>query len=52
MVSGFVDVANWLFTSGQTIFSSLVSQWGIIGVGIVATFLLVRVSNFMHRFFR
>lgn len=47
-----VDVAQWLFNTGILFFNSLLSDWGIIGLGIISTFLLVRVVNFMRRFFR
>lgn len=51
-MSDFVNAGTWLFQSAQSLFSSMLKDWGIIGIGIIATFLLVRVSNFMHRFFR
>lgn len=47
-----VDVANYLFNTSILFFNSLMSDWGIIGIGIVSTFLLVRVANFIRRFFK
>lgn len=47
-----VEVADFLFNSGIAFFNSLVNDWGIIGIGIVSTFLLIRVVNFIRRFFK
>lgn len=47
-----VQVAQWLFDNGVRLFNSIVNDWGIIGLGLVSTFLLVRVANFMHKFFK
>lgn len=47
-----LDVANWIFSTGLSFFNSILSDWGIIGVGILSTFLLIRVVNFMRRFFK
>lgn len=47
-----VTVANSLFQWGKMFFQSLITDWGIIGFGIVCTFILVRVVNFIKRFFR
>lgn len=47
-----LDVANWLFSTGLSFFNSILSDWGIVGIGILSTFLLVRVVNFMRRFFK
>lgn len=47
-----LDVANWLFNTGLRFFNSVLNDWGIIGIGILSTFLLVRVVNFMRRFFK
>lgn len=47
-----LQVAQFLFNTASDFFNSLLSDWGIIGFGIVATFLLVRVTNFIRRFFR
>lgn len=45
-------VANYIFTVGKQLFDSLLSVWGIIGLGIVFNFLLVRVVNFIKKFFK
>lgn len=48
----FTQTANWLFSIGSSFFNSLLSDWGIIGFGVLSTFLIVRVFNFVKRFFR
>lgn len=47
-----VEVANYLFNTSILFFNSLMSDWGIIGIGVISTFLLVRVVNFIRRFFK
>lgn len=47
-----VQVADFLFSSGKKFFDSLLTDWGIIGFGIISVFVLPRVVNFMKRFFR
>lgn len=47
-----VDVAAFLFNTGSMFWQSLLNDWGIIGLGLVSTFLIVRVANFIRRFFR
>lgn len=47
-----VQVAEFLFNTGTMFFNSIMTTWGIIGMGIVSTFILVRVANFIKRFFR
>lgn len=47
-----VDVANFLFNTSISFFNSIITDWGIIGVGLIATFLLIRVANFIRRFFK
>lgn len=46
------QVAQFLFSTGSRFFNSILSDWGIIGYGILSTFLIVRVTNFIRRFFR
>lgn len=46
------EVAQYLFNTSILFFNSIVSDWGIIGMGILSTFLLIRVVNFMRRFFK
>lgn len=48
----FVQVADFLFSTGKLIFDSLLTDWGIIGIGILSTFFIVRVTNFIKRFFK
>lgn len=48
----FVEVANFIFTFGLSLFQSISTTWGIIGMGLLSTFLLLRVVNFIKRFFR
>lgn len=45
------NVADFLFTSGKKFFDSLLTDWGIIGMGIIFMFIMPRVVNFMKRFF-
>lgn len=47
-----VQVSTFLFSVGSQFFSSIMSDWGIIGLGLIATFLLIRVVNFIKRFFK
>lgn len=47
-----VQVSNFLFSVGLSLFNSLMTEWGIIGLGLVSTFLLIRVVNFIKRFFK
>lgn len=47
-----VQVADFLFMSGKKFFDSLLTDWGIIGFGIISMFVFPRVVNFMKRFFR
>lgn len=47
-----VEVSNWLFNIGSMFFQSILNDWGIIGLGLISTFILVRVVNFIKRFFR
>lgn len=47
-----VQVSNFLFSVGLSLFNSIMSDWGIIGLGLISTFLLIRVVNFMKRFFK
>lgn len=46
------QVAQFLFNSGKSFFDSFMSDWGIIGYGIVIAFVIPRVVNFMKRFFQ
>lgn len=46
------EVANFLFVSGKKFFDSFLSDWGIIGFGMIAVFVVPRIVNFMKRFFR
>lgn len=46
------EVATWLFNVGIAFFNSLLYDWGIIGFGVISTFLLIRVVNFIKRFFK
>lgn len=48
----FVQVANFLFSLAKQIFDSISTSWGVIGFGILSTFLFARVINFIRRFFR
>lgn len=48
----FLQVANFLFDSGKRIFDSLLSDWGIIGISVIASFVLIRVAEFIKRFFK
>lgn len=47
-----LQVSEFLFNVATNIFDSLLSDWGIIGLGIVSTFLLIRVVNFIRRLFK
>lgn len=47
-----VDVANFLFNTSVSFFNSIMTDWGIIGIGLISTFLLIRVVNFIKRFFK
>lgn len=46
------QTADFLFSSGKKFFDSFLSDWGIIGYGIIIVFIIPRVVNFMKRFFR
>lgn len=46
------QTAQWLFSTGLSFFNSIMSDWGVIGVGLVSTFLIIRVVNFVKRFFK
>lgn len=45
------EVATFLFNSGKLFFDSLLSDWGIIGLGIISCFIIPRITNFIKRFF-
>lgn len=47
-----VQVSDFLFNLGSMFFNSILSDWGIIGLGLISTFLIVRVVNFIRRFFK
>lgn len=47
-----VDVANFLFDTGRKFFNSFLSDWDVIGYGIISVFVVPRVYNFIRRFFR
>lgn len=46
------QVAQWLFDTGSLFFNSIMTDWGIVGLGVIATFLIIRVVNFVKRFLR
>lgn len=45
-------VAQYLFSTGQLFFNSILTDWGIIGYGILSTFIIIRVVNFVRRLFK
>lgn len=47
-----IQVSEFIFKTALDFFNSLLSDWGIIGLGIVSTFLLIRVVNFIRRLFK
>lgn len=47
-----VQVADFLYSTSLSLFNSLKSDWGILGLFILSSFLLIRVANFMRRFFK
>lgn len=47
-----ITITVWLFNTGKSLFDSILTDWGIIGLGILSTFLIIRVVNFMKRFFK
>lgn len=47
-----LQVANFMFDSSRKLFQSMLTDWGIIGLSLIGTFLLIRVANFMRRFFK
>lgn len=46
------QVSSFLFSVGKLFFDSILSDWGIIGLGLIATFLVIRVVKFIKRFFK
>lgn len=46
------EVANFLLNSGKLFFDSIMIDWGVIGYGIVAVFVIARLENFVKRFFK
>lgn len=47
-----VQVSQFLYSVGSMFFNSIMSEWGIIGIGLISTFLIIRVVNFIRRFFK
>lgn len=43
------QVADFLFLSGKKFFDSLLTDWGIIGFGIISMFVFPRVVNFIFQ---
>lgn len=56
LVEGGVDllttVAQFLFSVGSKFFNSILTDWGIIGLGVLSTFVIIRVVNFVRRLFK
>lgn len=50
-MDALVQTANFLNSSGQKLFSMVIHDWGIIGMGMVAIFVLSRVVRFIKRMF-
>ena len=46
------ETAAWLFKFATALFNSMMTTWGILGVGLISTFLVVRVVNFIKRFLK
>ena len=46
-----VDVADFIFSICKNFFDSFLSDWGIIGFGIISIFIIPRVANFVKRLF-
>lgn len=45
------QVATFLANSIKAFVSAMANDWGILGLGLIACFILDRVVNFIKRFF-
>lgn len=50
-MDGLVQVANFLTSTGQKMFYMVINDWGVIGLGMTAIFVLSRVVRFIKRMF-